>query len=120
MLADVLEDEGHAVTVATDFWAGLGVLRSSLHPLIGIYQCDGSLLLLRDEHLAALAALAANMETLRRHAYVQLAGRRGPLAEPLERLRKQVHVETLPCPFELDDLLAAVNRAAAQLAERSA
>ena len=36
MVAEVLEQEGHAVTVPKDFWAALGVLRSTCSPGGGV------------------------------------------------------------------------------------
>ncbi len=113
MVAEVLEMEGHRVTIPADFWGGLAVLRSSLHGLIVIYPRDGSPGLLTDEHLAAIEA---NMASLQRHEYIQLTWREGPWPERLQRLVDQVHIQAIPGTFRLEeDLLAAVNEAAARL-----
>ncbi len=115
MVAEMLEIEGHRVTVASDFWGGLGVLRSALHPVIGIYAGDVWLNPLQEEHLAALEA---NLETLRQHAYLQITWLAGPLPKRLERLERvaaQLHIETISPPFPVETLLQAVTRAAAHL-----
>ena len=116
MVAEVLEDAGHEVTVPHDFWGGLGVLRSALHPLIVLYMRDGSPGLLTDEHLAAIAA---NMTSLRRHEYIQLTWRSGPWPEHLQRLVDQVHLQAISGTFHIEELLEAVDRAAARLAEQA-
>ncbi len=117
LLAGVLDGEGYEVTVPRDFWGGLAVLRSSLHPLIVLYQRDGSPGLLTDEHLAAIEA---NMAALRRHEYIQLTWRYEPWAERYRRLVDQVHIQVIPGTFDLErQLLPAVSAAAARLAEQT-
>ncbi len=116
MVAEVLEDAGHTVTVLADFWGGLGVLRSSLHGLTVIYQRDGSVDLLAEEHWAAIAA---NIASLRRHEYIQLTWRDGPWPEHLQRLVDQVHIQAISGTFRIEELLEAVDRAVARLAERA-
>lgn len=116
VVADILEYEGHEVTVPRDFWGGLGVLRSALHPLIVLYMRDGSPGLLTDEHLAAIEA---NMPSLRHHQYIQLTWGYGPWSEPFQRLVDQVHIQAVPGTFPIEVLLEAVDQAAARLTERS-
>jgi hypothetical protein len=116
MAAEVLADEGHEVTVSADFWGGLGVLRASLHPLIVLYQRDGSPDVLTDEHLAAIEA---NRAALRRHEYIQLTGQEGPWPVRVQRLVDQVHIQAIPGLLRMEELLEAVDRAAARLAEQA-
>ncbi len=113
LLTDVLADEGHAVTVLQDFWAGLGVLRSALHGLVVLYPLDGSLGLLSEEQWAALEA---SVGELRRHEYIQLTWWPGSPTGRLGRLREHVHVRTISAPCDLEQLLTLVDHAAARLA----
>ncbi len=119
LVHEALEDQGHSVTVAKDFWQALGVLRSALHPLVVVYLYDASVGdVVHDA--AQVQALVAHFDELKRHAYVQISWWRRPLPSPLQPLAEQVLVEMLPGPFGLEDLLAAVNHALTRLADRDA
>ena len=82
-----------------------------------VYRYDGYVLE-AVEDAERVQALTASFGELKRHAYVQISWGRGPLPSPLHGMSEQVITEGLPGPPHLEELLAAVDRAAARLAER--
>jgi hypothetical protein len=112
LVDEVLTEEGHAVTVARRFWDALGVLRTSLHPLVVICVYDGSMadVPFNDEQMAALVT---NSAALRQHAYVQISWHSGQLPPRLQALAEQVAcLGTIPGPFHLEPFIELVNTAA--------
>ena len=67
-----------------------------------------------------VAAFEASVEAMRRHAYVAMAWQVDPLPPRLRVIEEQLEIEIVMQPMKVDDLFAAVNRAAARLAERGA
>ena len=113
----LLEGDGQTVTVATEFWQALGLLRSSLHPLGVVFGYEGDDIGDDVTHDAdKVHALVAHFHALHRHAYVQVAWWQGPLPPPLQALAEAVILETLPGPCDAAELCAAIHCAAARLA----
>ncbi len=118
MWALLLESEGHHVTAPTDFWGVIATLRATLHPLVVVYGRDGYIgsLAWQEERVAAFEA---SVEAMRRHRYVAMAWATDPLPPRLRVIEEQLEIEIVMQPMEVGDLFAAVNRAAARLAERT-
>ncbi len=114
------EERGHLVTTCDgeDFWQLLAVLRSSLHPCVVILGGDGWL-----HHLGAEEdqALAANVDALRQHRYIEIRWWASvPATSPAQVLYAHCHVQVIPGPFDIDEVIAAVNAAEAAQAELTA
>lgn len=114
-VSGVCEVEGHTVTRAgTSFWQALAALRSVLHPVICVFEYDGTMgdFITDNEQMQALAA---NLDSLRRHAYIQISAELYPLPPPLDGMSAGAYLHKLPYPFQVRDLIAAINAAAAHL-----
>ncbi len=111
----VVEELGHTATVATSFWEALSVLCTALHPVVVVY--DGCLLY----HLAPeeVEALSAQRVALRQHQYVATSACFSPLPPRVQEVVAGLPTETLYMPWEVTDLMTAVNRASARLAEQT-
>jgi hypothetical protein len=120
--AAICASEGHRVTAPDTFWGVMAVLRTTLHPLVVVYGRDGYLphQTIHEDRVRAFEALAVDM---RQHLYVAMDWRPGePLPPRLRAIEEALDVEFLH-PQPMDDpeaLVAAVNRAAERIAERSA
>jgi hypothetical protein len=115
--AELCASEGYQVTEPEDFWGVIG----TLHPLVVVYGRDGYLpyQMIHEDRVAAFEACAAAM---RQNAYLAMDWRPGQSLPPrLRVIEESLDVEFLhPQPIDLDAFFAALERAAARLAERSA
>jgi hypothetical protein len=112
----VLEGEGHQVTAPRDFWGVLAVLRSTLHPVVVVYSRDWYLGHLPERN-EWIQALEANRTELRRHRYVSIGWKPGALLSWLGALEDELEVDVLQYPIRLEEMIAAVARAAEQMAQ---
>jgi CheY-like chemotaxis protein len=109
------EELGYTVTTATSFWEALAALRSSLHPLVVVYDgCD-------HYHLAPeeVEALSAQRVALRQHQYVATSACSPPLPPRVQDVVADLGMEWLYMPYELTTLIGAIERAVARLAEQA-
>lgn len=108
-----LEDEGYTVYEARDGAEALDILRASAQPLVALLdlrlpRMTGDALLRRIQRKERLPA---------RHTFLMVTANREQLSPASLRLLQRMHVSVIPKPFELDDLLARVARAADELAD---
>ena len=115
IVAECLRDAGYRVYEAPDGQPALERLRS--HP--------GGLVVLLDlmmpgmDGYAVLEALAADTPRAKRHAYILFSASRKTLPSRMAEALQQLNVSALPKPFDLDEMLAAVQTAATRLREPS-
>lgn len=109
------EELGHTSSVASSFWEALAVLRATLHPMVVVY--DGCLLY----HLAPeeVEALAAQRAALRQHHYVATSACFSPLPPHVQEIVADLSTEALYMPWDVTNLIAAIERAPARLAEQT-
>lgn len=110
-LREILEDEGYVVYEAPDGRPALARLRESKESLVVLLDLNMPGM----DGRKVLEAVAAHDALATRHAYVLLTANGPTLPLSLAQLLTLLHVPVLPKPFDLDDLLAAVARAAARL-----
>jgi DNA-binding NtrC family response regulator len=116
MLSEVLEVEGYQVTRARDQDQLIAVLRSTLHPLtvlLDVWAIEGGPSF-SDEFLIALVTEHSRWE---RHAYIVTGGDAHFVAPYLSPSAKRFIADhaaaTLPMPFPMEALFAAVETAIA-------
>jgi DNA-binding NtrC family response regulator len=117
MLSEVLEVEGYHVTRARDQDQLIAVLRSVLHPLVvllDVWAIEGGPSF-SDEFLIALVTDHPRWE---RHAYIATGGDAhfvAPYLSPsAKRFLADYAAATLPMPFPMEALFAAVETAIAR------
>jgi CheY-like chemotaxis protein len=110
----VLDDEGHTVTEAADGQPALRILRTSPHRLVALvdHRMPGM------SGLALLRLLCLDDATARRHACFLVTASPASVAADVRALAPLMDVALIAKPFQLDDLLAAVARAAQRLEAR--
>lgn len=114
VLVDLLTEAGYAVFEAPDGKPALERLRT--HPTGLVVLLDFWMPGMNG--FAVLQAIAAEPPLATRHAYLLLSATgRWPSPEVLHLL-KQLQIPSLSKPFDSDELLAAVHKAASRLAER--
>lgn len=106
-----LEDEGYAVLEASDGLAALDILRDSPRPLVVLLDhimpgIDG---------VATLDLIGRDERLARRHAYLMLTASSTVGSPEIVTQHAEVEVPLVSKPFDLDDLLGAVARAADSL-----
>jgi CheY-like chemotaxis protein len=107
-LADLLDEVGYTVFTAPDGMSALPRLRTHPTPLIVVLDwwmpgMDG---------MAVLHALATDAPEARRHVYLLLTGLADEARPRLAAVPAEMSVTLMGKPFDLDDLLAFVERAA--------
>lgn len=112
LLTVLLQEEGYTVFTAPDGQPALERLRS--HPAGLVVLLD--LMMPGMDGYALLQAIAAEAPLTRQHAYILMSATAKTLPLKLVQLLKQVNVASLPKPFTLDEVLAAVQSAANHLA----
>jgi DNA-binding NtrC family response regulator len=115
VLSEVLELEGYHVTQARDQDQLIAVLRSALHPLkvlLDMWAIEGGPSF-RDEFLATFVVEHSRWE---RHAYIVIgSGLHFVVPRPTTEYFLADHAAaTLPLPFSVQTLLAAVETAVAR------
>lgn len=115
IVADCLRDAGYQVYEAPDGQPALERLRS--HPAGLVVLLD--LMMPGMDGYAVLEAIATDVPLAKRHAYILFSASRKTLSTRVAALLKQMNASSLPKPFDLDDMLAAVQTAATRLQESS-
>jgi CheY-like chemotaxis protein len=118
----LLEEEGHTVTVVTNGWDMLMTMRATLHPLVVVYS-DFMLLYgpfaETEEEFHAQERLwqmcERYIDDLRQHRFIETTGSCGPIPAETQYLHEQLGIVRVHLPFDLDEILARINEAAAQL-----
>lgn len=111
LLAGLLQEEGYTVYTAPDGQPALERLRA--HP--------GSLVVLLDlmmpgmDGSALLQAIAAEAPLATQHAYILMSATVKTLPLKVVQLLKHLNATSIAKPFDIDEVLAAVQRAASQL-----
>ncbi len=105
-----LEGEGYAVGEAADGLAAMKLLRAGPG---GVVLLD--LMMPRLDGASVLRAVAAQRELAIRHAFVMVTASSSAPTPALRDLLAQLTVPLLRKPFELEELLATVARAARRL-----
>jgi two-component system response regulator FlrC len=113
VLVDLLTDAGYTVYEAPDGKPALERLRA--HP-------EGMVVLLDwmmpgIDGLAVLQAVAAESPLAKRHSYILMSATGRWLPTEMLLLLKQLNVSSVPKPFDVDEMLAAVEQAASRLPE---
>ena len=111
VLVDLLTDGGYTVYEAPDGKPALERLRAHPEGLVVLLDwmmpgIDG---------LAVLQAVAAESPLARRHRYILMSATGRWLPPEMARLLEQLNVSSVPKPFDIDEMLAAVEQAASFL-----
>lgn len=119
VLVSALEEAEYRVTQARDGQEALSILQDSDEPLVVLLdlvmpRVSGIELL---QAVASAAQEGASDTHLARHAYVLVTANRDLLPLPLEKLVTPLAIAIVDKPFELDDLLTAVQDAVRRLGE---
>lgn len=116
MLRLALEDEGYTVYEAQDGASALERLRSHPYPMIVLLDWWMPVM----DGLGVLHALAADAPEVQRHIFILVTSGTETLAARLSRnladIPSNLSVSVLGKPFDVDDILAYVDRAAKRLA----
>ena len=108
ILSELLEDAGYRVFTAPDGQPALERLRT--HPEGLVVLLD--LMMPGMDGYALLQAIAADSQLLRKHAYILMSATAKLLPLKVVELLKHLHVASISKPFEIDEVLLAVQRAA--------
>ena len=115
VLAEFLLTEGYTIYQAPDGRPVLERLRT--HPVGLVVLLD--LMMPGMDGYAVLQAVAAEPPLATRHAYILMTATAKTLPPNVIALLKQLKISALSKPFDLDELLAAVQKAATRLREPS-
>lgn len=110
LLTEVIEMEGHAVITVHTADDALMVLRTSLHPLVGVVERDRSS---RHPGGAFFEIVRDHPDRYGQHRYIALHS--WELSEDETTLMRSLNVSWLALPFSVDEVLALVNEAVASL-----
>lgn len=113
IVVDLLREAGYLVYEAPDGKPALERLRTHSAGLVVLLD----LMMPGMDGYAVLEAVAAEAPLARRHVYILFSASRRTLPSRVAEALKQLHVTTLPKPFDLDDLLVVVRKAASALHE---
>lgn len=111
LLGAFLQDENYSVFVAPDGQPALERMRKHSEGLVVLLD----LMMPGMDGYAVLQVLAADSPLATKHSYILMTASGELLPENVRQLLKHLHVPLLPKPFELDDLLAAIQQAAKRL-----
>jgi CheY-like chemotaxis protein len=107
----VLEDEGHTVHEAADGVGALAILRASAQPLVVLLD----LMMPRLNGEGVLRAVDADAALRDQHSVVLVTAKGKSVPAQIAWLLHDLRAPIIPKPFDLDDLLRAVDRAARRL-----
>ncbi len=111
MLVEYLRDAGYTVYEAPDGKPALERLRT--HPAGLVVLLD--LMMPGMDGYAVLQAVAEESPLATKHAYILVSATSSTLPLKVAAILKQLHVMSVPKPFDLDELLAAVQKTASTL-----
>lgn len=110
-LRAALEDEAYSVLEAGDGLAALGILRESVVPLVTLLDLRMPVM----DGMQLLRAVEADNGLARRHRFLVVTANRDTIRPDGYALLDHFGAPVLAKPFELDDLLGAVEAAALRL-----
>jgi two-component system response regulator MprA len=111
----MLEDVRYSVVDAGNGVAALAILRASRRPLVVLLD----LMMPQMDGMGVLRAVAEDPHLATYHAYVVVTANLQAFARALSSLLARVDAEVLRKPFDIDELLDQVERAARRIADRS-
>jgi CheY-like chemotaxis protein len=106
----LLEDAGYEVAEVEDGFGALRVLRASRRPMVVLLD----LMMPRMNGHQVLTAVAADAHLLHTHTFIMLTASPQARLLTVGRLGNRMRVPCVEKPFDLDDLLDEVARAAAR------
>lgn len=110
-LRAALEDEAYSVLEAGDGLAALGLLRESVEPLVTLMDLHMPVM----DGMRVLHAVAADEIVARRHRFLVVTANQDTINPEGHALLDRFSAPVIAKPFELDDLLDAVEAAASHL-----
>ena len=111
VLTELLQEAGYTVFTAPDGQPALERLRTHPEGLVVLFD----LWMPGVDGYALLQAIAAEAPLTSQHAYILMTATAKTLPLKVVDLLKHLNVTTLPKPFDIDDVLAEVKRAANRL-----
>jgi len=111
LIVEYLQSAGYTVYEAPDGKPALERLRT--HPKGLVVLLD--LMMPGIDGYAVLQAVAHEPSLATKHAYILVSATSKTLPLKIAAILKQLHVTSVPKPFDLDELLAAVQKAASIL-----
>jgi CheY-like chemotaxis protein len=112
LLAKLLQEEGYTVFTAPDGQPALERLRTHPSGLVVLFD----LMMPGMDGYALLRAIAAESPLTTQHAYILMSAMAKTLPLKVVQLLKHLNGDALSKPFDLEDVLAAVKKAASRLA----
>jgi len=106
-LRDLLADEGHVTREARDGVVALDCLRQSAHPLVALVDLS----MPRLDGMGLLQQVQSDPHLATTHAYIVMSAKGRTLPLALVQQMQHMHIQYLGKPFDIDDLLAAVDKA---------
>src|SRR5262249_22724748 len=110
----VLEDAGYSVAEAVDGLDALDALYSSVEPLVVLLD----IMMPRLSGAGVLGVVAEDERLATRNAYVIVSANTYPFPKPFTMMVERLGVAVVSKPFDIDDLLSTVARAAYHLPSR--
>jgi DNA-binding response OmpR family regulator len=107
----VLQDEHYEVLEAEDGQVALKILQASSEPLVVLLDLRMPVL----DGTGVLSAVAADPRLSNRHAILMITANRDSIADRTSQLLKQLQVDVIPKPFDLDGLIDTVDQTARRL-----
>ena len=108
----ILEDAGYRVVEAVDGVQTLEVLRESSRPMVVLLD----LMMPKVDGAGVLGAVAADPKLASHHCFILMTATHKTIGLAFARLLSELEVPVLPKPFELDAVLAMVERGVGRLA----
>ncbi len=110
----VLEDAGYSVSEAVNGLDALDVLHTSIEPLVVLLD----IMMPRLSGAGVLGVVAEDERLATRNAFVLVTANTYPFPKPFALMVERLGVAVVSKPFDIDDLLSIVARAAYHLAPR--
>ena len=111
MLADLLREEGYTILLAPDGKPALECLRTHAAGLVVLLD----LMMPGMDGYAVLQALAADSPLAGKHAYILMTAAERTIPAEVQQLLQRLQVDLVRKPFDVDQVLLAIEAAAAKL-----